>query len=126
MPKATRYAGGSNLAAGESELLPDFIRRFGEQGTVASISGTGPFTVNLNTATEGTLAAIHNINDPIEATGPGWATGSGKQTVTTGNGTADRYRGSDGTHPTSDFAASGGHPALARTVYAALLRAAAL
>lgn len=94
--------------------------------SVSSVSGTGPYTINLNTSTEGVLAVAHSSGDPIAVTGPGWITGTGKQGTTTGNGTADRYTGSDGTHPTSDLAASGGHAALARAVYAGLLRAAGL
>lgn len=61
-------------------------------------SGTGPYTLTLASPT---LANAHAAGDTVLVVGPSAITGTGKQGTTTGNGNADRYTGSDGTHPTS-------------------------
>jgi lysophospholipase L1-like esterase len=67
-----------------------------------NVTGSGPYTITVPALTN-----AHTAGDPITETGPGWVTGNGRQGTTNGSGTADRYTGSDSTHPTQ-----AGHEAL--------------
>lgn len=60
-----------------------------------NVTGSGPYTVTV-----AAMNSAHTANDPITETGPGWVTGTGRQGTTNGTGSADRYNGTDGTHPT--------------------------
>lgn len=64
---------------------------------VAGRSGSGPYT---HTITGGNWNFSYAAGVPVHAVGPSYITGTGKQGTTNGTGTADRYTGSDGTHPT--------------------------
>lgn len=66
---------------------------------VASVSGSGPYTLTVAQSGQNLLAA-HAVGEPIVQTGPGWVTGTGTQASPASNGTGDRYTGSDATHPT--------------------------
>jgi lysophospholipase L1-like esterase len=70
-------------------------------------SGTGPYTLSFGGSYNGltgggNLARTHASGDPVIPCGPGAYTGTGKQGTTVGDGNADRYTGSDATHPTKD------------------------
>ncbi|MBD1541845.1 SGNH/GDSL hydrolase family protein [Arthrobacter sp. IA7] len=67
-------------------------------------SGSGPYTLSFGGSYNGltgggNLARTHALGDPVIPSGPGYMTGTGKQGTTVGDGNADRYTGSDATHP---------------------------
>lgn len=76
---------------------------------VNSVSGTGPYTLTL---ANGTTWA-HSAGEIVRVHGNQYISGSGNQGIPTGSGTADRYTGSDTTHPTIL-----GHRNIAQTVAA--------
>jgi lysophospholipase L1-like esterase len=79
----------------------------GEIRKVTAMSGSGPYTLTV-----GALTYAHSAGAGVQLAGPSYMTGSGKQGSTTGSGNADRYTGSDGTHPTV-----AGHAHIAYTIH---------
>lgn len=75
---------------------------------VGAVTGSGPYTVPLDT----TLTYTHASGDPVAQTGRTYITGTGRQGTLVNNGSADRLLGSDATHPTK-----AGHRNLALTMY---------
>lgn len=74
---------------------------------IAGVSGTGPWTHTVTA-----MARAHAAASVVIPIGPSYVTGNGKQGAPQNNGTADRYRGTDGTHPSV-----AGHEHIARTVF---------
>jgi lysophospholipase L1-like esterase len=109
---ATTFSSGVNYRIGTWLKIGTTTAQEVRQTTNAS--GSGPYTITV-----AALTNAHTSGDPITETGPGWITGNGRQGTTNGSGTADRYTGSDSTHPTQ-----AGHEALglhvARALYVAL------
>lgn len=87
---------------------------------VTGSSGTGPYTVNFGGATPGGggggLSNTHAAGEPIIPVSQGYLSGTGHLGTVTGDGTADRFTGTDSTHPTV-----AGHKNLARAVYTLLM-----
>lgn len=83
---------------------------------VTGVSGTGPYTLSFAspppTGGGNTLARAHASGDPVTVVGPTILTGSGRQTVTAGDGNADQWTSSDATHPTV-----AGHQGLGRALF---------
>jgi hypothetical protein len=77
-----------------------------EVRAVTNISGSGPYTLTV-----AALTNAHTAGETVSLCGPSYITGTGKQGTTTGSGNADRYTGSDGTHPTVP-----GHTHIASTI----------
>ena len=67
-------------------------------------TGFGPYTIGFNgtdyAGGGGGLSNAHAAGEAILPVGPGIYTGNGNQGSLQGNGNADRYTGSDNTHPT--------------------------
>lgn len=68
-------------------------------------------TTDPRTLTVAALTYAHAAGTPVYLAGPQYITGTGRQGATVGDGTADRYIGTDAVHPTV-----AGHAALARAV----------
>jgi hypothetical protein len=66
-----------------------------ETRIVTGFSGSGPYTIGV-----ASMTFAHAAGDPVYVVGPSIITGTGRQGSTTGSGTADRFTGSDATHPT--------------------------
>jgi hypothetical protein len=101
--QAASIAGATTISSNVSFPAGAYVRigtgATQEVRAVASVSGTGPYTLNVQ-QNGVSLAAAHTVGDPIVQSGPSYVTGTGKQGTPTGNGTAERYTGSDSTHPT--------------------------
>jgi lysophospholipase L1-like esterase len=74
---------------------------------ITGTSGTGPWTHNILA-----LTRSHPAGSIIIPVGPSYVTGTGRQGTPSNDGTADRFRGPDTTHPTV-----AGHAHIARTVF---------
>lgn len=74
---------------------------------VTNITGTGPYTLGLASATGFAFAA----GSLVVMGSPGYITGTGRQGATVGDGNADRFTGGDQTHPTM-----AGHANIARVL----------
>ena len=66
-----------------------------EVRAVTNVGGSGPYSLTV-----AALTNTHPVGESVVLRGPSYMTGTGKQGTTTGTGNADRYTGSDGTHPT--------------------------
>jgi hypothetical protein len=88
------------VANADSLLFSHYIR-VGSVGPsrvkISNITGTGPYTLSLTSGIGGLAPAA---GETVQLSGLSYVTGTGKQTVPTGDGTADRFTGGDNTHPT--------------------------
>lgn len=92
----------------------------GANAEVRKVSGTSgasaPYTLQFGGALPsgggGNLGQAHTAGETITPIGPGIFTGSGNQGALASDGTADRYTGSDATHPTA-----AGHRAIGKATY---------
>jgi lysophospholipase L1-like esterase len=101
--QAATTVGASTISSSTSFPVGAFVR-IGSGATqevraVSAVSGTGPYTLTVQ-QNGANLAAAHAIGEPIVQSGPSYVTGTGRQGATAGNGTGDRYTGTDATHPT--------------------------
>lgn len=97
---ATKYPVGSYVQIGNDTNA--------EVRKVTGVTGTGPWTHTVSA-----MSRTHTSGNPTIPVGPSYVTGNGRQgTAGTTTGTADRLRGTDGTHPTQ-----AGHQHIARVVY---------
>lgn len=82
-------------------------------------SGTGPYTVNFGGNTPsgggGGLSSAHVAGETVTPVGPGYLSGLGRLGNATGDGNAERFTGTDATHPTI-----AGHRNIARAVFSLL------
>lgn len=77
------------------------------------VSGSGPYTISLSGSGDGfALLQAHNSGEAVVTSGRCFLTGAGRQGATSGSGNADRYVGSDSTHPTGP-----GHLNIAMNVF---------
>jgi lysophospholipase L1-like esterase len=88
-----------------------------EVRSVQSVTGSGPYTLNVNDIGNA-LSVAHASGIPIVECGENMNTGVGWQGTPAGGGTSPRYTGNDATHPTWY-----GHFNIAHVVYEQLARA---
>lgn len=69
-----------------------------EAGRVTNVSDNGDGTVTLTL--DRALDSSHSVGAVVRRVGGSLVSGTGKQGATAGDGTADRFTGNDGTHPT--------------------------